>query len=274
MDKNAAGVINPVAIIKESVSGWFKNLFPLVLLYAVNIVLTFILDVSKMALGASRADHPSLYTAVMLLETLVVLICGAFVGLVLLEFFKKVTEEGRVSFLVAASEAKAAASCYLKALGLLVLFIFVSVVAATLILVAGRVYYAGAGPQGPKLAALLAASTVFVVMVIATAWYGFFFSLSPLVAAFEKKRVIASFKESRARIRGNALRLLVVYLAFAIFYVGTGLLMVFVVGRIGHDRRLLDIVDPVLATLFMPLWMVLLYVSYKKVTQAKQSKNS
>ena len=152
---------------------------------------------------------------------------------------------------------------------LLLSFVAVVFLIAFLVFVAGDAFYKGPGAPGIKLAVLVATSTIFVVLVLAGAWYGFFFTLAPLIGAFEKKGAWLSFRESRARIRGNALRYLAVVASFIIFYVAVGLLGYFVLTHFSHSRFLLRKLDPAMAALFGPLWLAVWYFCYEKLTASK-----
>jgi hypothetical protein len=118
---------------------------------------------------------------------------------------------------------------------------------------------------------LIGTSTVFVATLIAVAWYGFYYCLAPLIAAYEKKRVVVAFRESRQRVRGRALRTLAALLIFVVGYFGIGLLVFFALKPFIPQRSLERALDPVLITLFGPLWITLWYQAYTRLTEIKDT---
>lgn len=271
MSDSDTGVLHPMAILKESVNGWFKNLIPLVLFYSVNVILSFMLkSTNEMASVHASLVRPWMASAVVALEVILTAILSSFVCFFSINYFKKFREEQRAAFMPVYQQACAGFAGYLKTMIVLFVLTLGALSIAVLFSEWGKNYYWAPGPNSFRMAVLLAASTVSVVLSIATAWYGFFFLFSPLIAAFEKKGVFSAIRESRARVRGNALRLLAPFLLFGIFYFVFGILIIFIATRFTRDRRILDFIDPAMVMLFAPLALVLWFVSYRKLKELKK----
>ncbi|MFH0940765.1 MAG: hypothetical protein V1840_02795 [Candidatus Omnitrophota bacterium] len=283
MGNSDAGVLHPIAILKESAAGWFKNLVPLVLLYSINVFLSLMLrSTNEMTAAPASMVKPWIISAVVFLEVILMAVLSSFVCLFIINYFKKFAEEKRSAFMPAYQQTCAGFACYLKAAVMLFIFILGVLSVAMLFSEWGKSYYwakapnllgaNGLGTNSFRMAVLLATSTVSVALSIAAAWYGFFFLFAPLIAAFEKKGVFSAIRESRSRVRGNALRLLAPFLLFCIFYIALGVLMIFIATRFTRDRRILDFIDPAMMALFAPLALILWFVSYKKLTELKEGK--
>ena len=220
MGNSDAGVLHPIAILKESAAGWFKNLIPLVLLYSVNVVLSLMLKATnEMTAAPASMVKPWIVSAVVLFEAVLMAVLSSFICLFIINYFKKFSEGKRSAFMPAYQQACDGFAGYLKAAVMLFIFIVGVLSVAMLFSEWGKSYYwaKGLGANSFRMAVLLGTSTVSVALSIATAWYGFFFLFAPLIAAFEKKGVFSAIRESRARVRGNALRLLAPFLLSVIF---------------------------------------------------------
>ncbi len=152
---------------------------------------------------------------------------------------------------------------------LLALALFALSLAAVLIEAGRKLYIL----DQTNLAAFVGTHLAAVIFIIATGWYGFYFSLGPLVGACEAKGPFAAFRESRRRIRGHMFGYLS---ALALFVLGCGAI---VTGaclgliRLGGERMLLSWVDPLVLALlvfFSPLWLAVWYTSYEQLTRLKK----
>ena len=270
MEKSVQKAIHPMGILKESFLVWWKNLVAVVAIYSITVFLARLLQLSKGMTGSSGASGTNLSLSILfIVELVAVLIANSFLVLVIIYYFKAAKEK-RPSFSSVFEEARRSIISYLKPYFLLLAFVTVVSLTAFLVFVAGDSFYKGPGAFSIiKLAVLVATDTVFVVLVLAGAWYGFFFTLAPLIGGLEKKGAWLSFRESRARIRGNALRYLAIVAAFIVFYVVVGLLGYFVLTHFSHSRFLLRKLDPAMGALFGPLWLAVWYFSYEKLTASK-----
>jgi hypothetical protein len=274
MNNSNTGVLHPIAILKESVAGWFKNLVPLALFYSINVVLSLVLrSTNEMAAGSVTIIKPWVLSSVVLLEVVLMAVLSSFVCLFSINYFGKFLEGKRNAFMPAYQQACAGFSGYLKAMVVLLVFILGVLSVATLFSEWGKNYYWAKGPNNFRMPVLLATSTVSVALSIAAAWYGFFFLFAPLIAAFENKKVFSCLRESRSRVRGNALRLLAPFLLFGVFYFVFGIFIIFIAERFTRDRQVLDFIDPVMVALFAPLALAIWYVSYRKLSELKNEKN-
>ena len=278
MDENKAAVIHPVKIFKDALSAWSGNLIPIIAFYSINIFLAKILQLSSFACGLSGASPAAggagwinlSLTIFFGVAVLLVLVLNSFFCLMVIHYLKA-RPQGRPSFVSVFEEARNGIVPYVRALFLLLIFIFVVTLVGFLFYMAGSAFYGsgGVGARGFKMSVLLLTSTVFVVLFIAACWYGFFFSLAPLVAAFEKKRPLDSMRESRRRVKGNAMRYALAFLFYILTYVAVGLAAYFGLTRLTHDKFILDFLDPVMGTLFGPLWLAVWFISYQRLAELK-----
>jgi len=272
MSDPKTGVFHPVGVLKEAFSVWFKNLIPVVALFCINIFFIRVLQLSKAMSGSVETSWVNLLLTILFgIEVLAVFVLNCFVVVLILNYFKN-AGEARVVFVSVFEEAKKGVIAYLKAFLLLGLFVIIFFIIAIMCLSAGRAFY---GTQtvsyGIRMAVLLAASTVFVVLAISTVWYGFFFSFAPLVAAFEKKGPWASMQESRLRMKGHALRYLFCVVGYLLAYLCVGLMALFILKQLTHERRILNLLDPALSALFMPFWYAIWWKAYQRLSELKKS---
>ncbi len=273
MSNGEAGVLHPIAIVKESAAGWLKNLVPLVLFYSINVVLSLLLRAAnEMAAGTASLINPWIIYSIILLEVVFTAVLSSFVCFFCISYIKKFLEDKRAALMPVYQQACAGFASYFKATAVLFIFVLGVLFAATMFSEWGKQFYWAKGANNYKMAVLLATSTVSVAFSIAAAWYGFFFAFAPLIAAFEKKGVLSAMRESRSRVRGNALRSLSPFLLFGIFYLLVGVLAIFIATRFTRDKQILDYIDPVMLALFAPLALAIWYVSYGKLSELKRSK--
>jgi len=270
MDEKCFVLIHPFEIIKEALSRWAKNFMPVVAICSVSIFTTRIFQLIKNSMGAATSNVAFLLSSLLFLAGLATLIAlNAFICLLAINFLKG-DNQTRPSFASAFDDTRLCIGVYLKALFLLLAFVFAGLLVGYLFLLAGF-FFSSPPLNAGKMAILVAASTVFVVVVISVAWYGCFFSLAPLIAAFEKKGAVASMRESRARIRGNALRYCFIFILFIAVYLGVGLCSYYLLKQVTHQRFVLSMIDPVMNFLFGPIWLALWFVCYQKLTELKIS---
>ena len=211
------------------------------------------------------------FTVLFYLEIFVFIGLHAFLNLMIFYFLR---DQARlVSFPSAFEDAKRRIGPYLKAYFFLLALVLIYLAVAYIFLVVGHFLYASrqvALDHQLKLAVLLISSTIFVVLFMAGFWYGFFFSLGPLIAAFEGKSASVSLRESRFRVKGNALRFLAALLFVILVYIVVGLAGYFVIKYFTHSRFVLRMIDPVLATLFCPLGLAVWLVTYQRLSAIKK----
>jgi hypothetical protein len=272
MNDEKTAVIHPIGIYKESFFVWLKNLIPAAALYSLNFFFSRILQLSKPMSGSIDASPINLaLTVLFVIELLMFAVLNCFFSLIIINYLRD-SREKKASFAAAFEEARRSIVSYLKAV--ILLFVFgagLMFLAVVFFWVGKYPYGTPAAGQGGRVGVLLATSTASVVLIIGAAWYSFFFSLAPLVAAFENKGPVAAFRESRRRVRGNALRYLAVLVLATVLYVAVGLIALFIVMRFTHARRILNLVDPALAALLGPLWLAIWYQTYRKLTELMTS---
>ncbi len=267
-----------LTITKSAFCMWISNLFPLAAIYAALAVIQKSLSVLfrsygpvKQALASRDLSAP---VAVMFgLFVLLNAIVGVFFTLVAINTLRR-EAAGKPFLLEAVKDAAGRLASFFKAFLALCGFVFVGLFLSSFFLEGGKALYAFTSKGGNynlALGILLVSSTIFVVLVIAVAWYGFSFSLAPLVAAYEQKTPIASIKASRDRVRGNALKYLCAVAAGFLFYLVFGLGVLVLITRFTHDRQVLNMLDPAMFVLFGPLWLAAWYASYTKLTELKTS---
>lgn len=276
MTEKNDGKLHPVQISKEVLSLWWKNLIPLVAINAVMLGIQMALATALRVLGPVQAAQrsgeinlnvSSLYGAFVA----ILVVVNSFLYLVAMNFIRS-GRDGKPRLAQAAKDAASRIIPYLKSFFLLWAFFLIGLFVAFAFLTGGKTLYGimtkGAG-HNFALGALLAMSTVFVVAAIAVAWYGFFFSLGPLVAAFEHVSPVASLRASRDRVRGNALRLLSVVAFLVVFYFVVGLGLYAAIMRFTRNKGILDLIDPMMFLVFGPLALVIWYVGYRRLTELR-----
>jgi hypothetical protein len=269
MDNSGTKVIHPIGIFREACRAWGKNLVAVVAIYCITVFLMRLLHLSSRMAGSPSVGWANLSLSLLfVLGFITVLIVNSFFALLIIYYFKAARER-QPFFAAAFEEARQSLLSYLKPYFLLLLFVAIVFLIAVLVFVAGDAFYKGPGAPGIKLAVLVATSTISVVLILTGAWYGFFFTLAPLIGAFEKKGAWLSFRESRARIRGNALRYLAAQVVFLVFYGAVGLAFYFALVHLAHHRFLLTKLDPVMTALFGPLWLALWYLCYEQLAELK-----
>lgn len=271
MSSATSTALNPVAAFVSAARLWIKNFIPIVAIYAVNV---FALRVFQLSLRCASPVPPGSHgaaVAVMLgFEALLVIALGSFISLLVI-FFLKDAGSGRADISATALRVGKAFGCYFSNVLLLLSFFIVGLLIAGAFLAGGHLFYVLRPGALFSLMVLLTTSTVAVALGIAVVWYGFYFTLAPLIAAFENVRPIQAFRESRVRIRGNALRFGLMFAAFVALYMALGLFVYFVLRSAAVDRKILYAIDPAMGALFGPLWLALWLVAYEKLKVKKTS---
>lgn len=259
--------LHPIRVLKDAIMAWANNLIPAVVCYGFCIVLSKSLKWLQPLVEDPQTGWKAWAMPVFFfMDVLAILIINSLLVLVILRYFQRPKEQA-LRWVDALRDAIPRINPYLKASVLLLIFILAITVPAVLLAVAGQSFYKGAMvlPQAVKMAGLLISSTVLVVLGLVAVWYGFFFSLAPLVAAYENKGPWAAMQESRKLVRGNALRYLAIFLLVAIVYVAVGILAVLIITHFTYSRRVLNLVDPVIALLIGPLAIAAWYSVYKRL---------
>ncbi|MFA5039167.1 MAG: hypothetical protein WC732_05760 [Candidatus Omnitrophota bacterium] len=269
MSVTASAVFYPLAAFGSGLSLWARNLIPVVALYGVNVFALRILQLSLRFANPVPQGRLGMFLAVFLgIEALAVIIVGAFVSLLVIHFLKA-GQSQRPVFTDVVENARRQFKSYLGSVVLLVAFFVVGIFLSSAFLTAGHFFYAFHPGTRFGLGILLAASTIAVASAIALVWYGFYFTLSPLVAAFEGKPLVESFRESRSLIRGNAVRYGFLFVMFLAMYMVLGVAVYFVLKSGPVSPRALYAIDPAMGGLFGPLWLSLWLVSYQRLAAAK-----
>lgn len=268
--------MNPLQVCKEALKVWRENLIPLAAINGVMMVLQAGLKMYMKAYAPSGVDTGTsdveAATIIVFGICALVLVCvNSFLTLALINY-ARAPRQGHPYLFSALKDAMTRTVPFLKSLFLLWAFVLVGMSVAALFLAGGKIAYASlikSSGSNIALSVLLASSTVFVVLTISVIWYSFFFSLGPLVAAYEHLPAVASLRASRDRVRGNALRYLIAIASIGILYFVVGLGLYAAITRFTHDKLILDMIDPLLLLVFGPLALVVWYVSYKKLTEMK-----
>lgn len=271
--------MKPLQVCREALKAWKENLIPLVALNGVMMVLqaglkTYMNTLMPAQSGTAASDVSAVTIVAFGLCALVLVCVNSFLTLALINYARE-PRHGRPYLFSALKDAGARVVPFLKSLFLLWAFILVGMSVAALFLGGGKIAYASlikSSGSNIALSVLLATSTVFVVLTISVIWYSFFFSLGPLVAAYEHLPAIASLRASRDRVRGNALRYVVAIAVVGFLYFVIGFGLYGAITRFTHDKLILDMIDPLLLLVFGPLGLVVWYMSYKKLTELKQTK--
>lgn len=261
-------VVNPFDILRASIRAWAGCLFPAAAISCVSVFLARLLRVNIMH-GLQGGSSTLIAAGTFFFQLMVFVVVNAFVSLLILSFVRMNLEGKKdATFQEAWRAAAHALLPYLRVLLGLLLCAATILGAGATVLALGQSYCASCGVSGPKMAVLLTTSTIFVTLVIALVWYGFFLSLAPLIAVFEGCGPVTAIKESRRRVKrhpGAYLASLVLFLAFYVF-IGVGIYVT--VTRFTSERLILNLIDPSLAAFLGPLWLSIWYTSYKRLSVA------
>lgn len=262
-------ILGPLVVVKEAAALWARNIVAASGLCSIGIFLARILHrLVQPAMIPSCGGMDAGGALIFGGAFCVFLVLNSLLCLFLLNIFR---QNKQWPLLAPFREAVKELPAYLKALFSLWGFLLAATGAAYLFLVGGNIFYAGPAPQGLKMIMLVAASMVFVVLLIAGAWYGFFLSLAPIIAAFEGRAVWDAFKLSRNRLRGNAARYLAVFVFIGLIYAGLALAGYHGVGGLVGRREAVGAVEGIAGILVGPIWLAAWLVAYQKLTMLKET---
>ncbi len=265
-------VFRPMGAFGASLRLWASNFIPIVAIHGVNVFAARVLKLSVRCVTPLPPGRPGMLLTVLLgIEAVAVIVLSAFVSLFILGYLRD-AQGRRPLFADIFRQTCVRFPGYISSVFMLFVFFVVGISLAGAFLVGGHVLYAQHPATSLALGMLLATSTVAVALAIAVVWYGFYFTLAPLIAGFENKPVIQAFRESRSRIRGQALRYASVFLIFVALYLALGLTAYFVLRMAAVAPRVLYTIDPAMGALFGPLWLALWLVCYARVGEAKKHK--
>ncbi len=258
--------VNPLAIFGESARAWAGCLLPTVAFSCVSVFFARLLRLNILDIAGSTNVTSSKFIF-LIADVVVFVAANSLASLLILSFIRFFTDGKKVISLREAAGATARAlPKYLSAVLLLLSCAAAVLAVGTAVLTFGNRYCTTCGVSGLKLAALLGSGTFFVVMVIAMFWYGFYFSLAPLVGGFEGLGAVASARESRRRVKKQPGAYLAALALFAALYILVGVVVYFTLTRFTSERFVLNMIDPALAALLGPLWLAVWYTSYRKLS--------
>ncbi|MFA5315500.1 MAG: hypothetical protein WC409_06140 [Candidatus Omnitrophota bacterium] len=270
MTKDASVEFHPVRVFGTSLGLWVKNFIPIVAIHGVNVFAGRVLQLSVRCVSPLPPGRPGVLLTVLLgIEVVAVIVLSAFISLFVLGYLKN-AHGRRPLFTEVFRQTCSRFGGYLCGVFALLAFFVVGISLSGAFLMAGHILYAQHPATPLALGALLTTSTIAVALAIAVVWYGFYFTLAPLIAGFENKPVFQAFRESRSRIRGQALRYASAFLIFVVFYLALGLGAYFVLRGAVVAPRVLYAIDPAMGALFGPLWLALWLVSYDRVGELKR----
>ena len=266
MGEDARG-FNVRAVWQLSLSVWARHLIVFAALSSLSYFGLKLLRGAKRASGWLMPEAAPWMTAgVLLLLVLAWVAVQGFVTLLILGHFRRFSRAARLVFSEVFVEARRCWGRYVLSVILLMGLALFGLTLGVALLEAGRMLYVA---DHSNLTGLVATHLAAVVFIIALGWYGFYFSLGPLVAAYEAKGPLAAFRESRRRIRGHVLGYMLPLSLFALGYLAIGLSLYFGLTALGAGRDAVSWVDPVMLVFFSPLWLALWYTSYDHLTQMK-----
>lgn len=266
MTNGASGEFHPVRVFGESLGLWARNFIPIVTIHGVNVFAAHVLQLSVRCVSpVPRGRAGMLLTVLMGIEALAVIVLSAFISLIVLGYLKNSQGRRRPLFVEVFRQACSGFGGYVSGVFMLLGFFVVGISLAGAFLIGGHFLYAQHPAMHAAPGMLLATSTVAVALGIAVVWYGFYFTLAPLIAGFENKPVLRAFRESRSRIRRQALRYAGAFFIFAVLYLALGLAAYFVLRVTSASPRVFYAIDPMMGALFGPLWLALWLVGYEQI---------
>lgn len=269
MTENKKEVLSPLGVLKSALWKWRKNAVAVVAIYSLTLFLTqalkFYLTISR-SFGVHFGEWAVLvFSAIMCVGVFFV---NTFISLMVIQYFLN-SGASSISFDRAFDGARQHFFDYFKSFLLCVVIVFTLAGFGLFFFVAGGMYFGPHAPGGVKIPALLLTSLAAVVLWIAFAWYAFFFSLAPLIAAFEHKGAGVSLQLSKSRIKQCPWRYLLTLLSAVALYFSVGMLFYVVTAVLIKAKNLLAWIDPVTMALWAPLWLGAWVFSYQKLTEMK-----
>lgn len=261
----------PIVIFRQSFCQWRKNAFAVIAIYSLTLFLTYALRfysaISRefyicMGEWVASAFLTVMYAAVFFLNS--------FLTLIVIHYFLGDNKK-RVTFDAAFHGARGTITLYFKSLLFYISIVFILAGFGLFFFAAGRTYFGPQSPAGVNIPVLLITSTITVILWIASVWYGFFFSLAPLISAFEGKGARVALGVSKSRIKNCPWRYLAVFLIFLSLYFFAGVIIYAVAAVFAGGKRVLGWIDPVMMALWTPLWLGIWVHSYQKLKAMKES---
>ncbi len=255
------------AVWRLSLSVWARHLIVFTALSSLSYFGLKLLRGAKRATGWFMPEAAPWVTAgILLLLVLALVAVQGFVTLLIIGHFRRFSRAAGLVFSEVFVEARRSWGRYVLSVILLLSLALFGLTLAVALIEAGRMLYVA---DQTNLTGLVATHLAAVIFIIALGWYGFYFSLGPLVAAYETKGPFAAFRESRRRIRGQVLGYMLTLSLFAFGYMVIGLSLYFGLTALGAGRGFLSWVDPAMLILFSPLWLAVWYTSYDHLTRLK-----
>ncbi len=254
----------PLVIFKKSFLQWQRNALAVISIYSLTILSAYALKFYSFISRelyihtgewAASAFSTAMYAAVFFLNS--------FITLVVAHYFLR-GDKKRVSFDIAFQGARETITPYFKALLFYLSIMFLLGGLGLFFFIAGRAHFGPQAAGGVNMPALLTTSTATVVLWIAFFWYGFFFSLAPLISVFENTGMAAALSASKSLIKKCPWRYLAVFLIFLGLYFFVGVILYTIAAAFsGGKYILLGWIDPVMMVLWAPLWIGLWVYSYQ-----------
>lgn len=272
MGKTASTSICIVGILREAFKAYARQFVPILAFSALNIFLFRILQLVRPIDSAEAFAPLQIFSLVLFFcAWFSVIGLSAFLNIMIINYVR--SQEKKVSFTEAFDDARTRIIPYLKAYFLQIVIVLAYLVPALIVQTVGRYVYLSQQPaisQAMRMMVLLITSTIFVTLLIAAFWYYFFFSLGPLLNAFENVGARRALRESRMRVKGNALRYLGVFSVIVLAYFLIGLTALMVVRLFTQNPFVLRKVDPLLMMFFIPLALSAWWLSYQRLTELKK----
>jgi hypothetical protein len=270
MTNGTSVVFHPIGAFGASLRLWARNFIPIVAIHGVNVFAARVLQLSVRCATPLPPGRSGMQLTVLLgIEVVAVIVLSAFVSLFVLGYLKDAAGR-RPLFAETFRRTCSRFGGYVSVFLCSGVFCHRSMFSGAF-LVGGHILYAQHPATLWRWGCFWPQAQSAVALAIAVVWYGFYFTLAPLVAGFESKPVIQAFRESRSRIRGQALRYASVFVMFVIFYLALGLAVYFIMCMAAVAPRVLYAIDPAMGALFGPLWLALWLVCYEQIKSLKRT---
>jgi hypothetical protein len=250
-----------LSVWRQAVAVWARHIVVFSALSSVSYFVLMLLRAARDAMGGLTSYGSG---STLFLLVLFWIAAHGFVTLLIIGHYRRFGRGEEQAFGASFSEACRGWGAYFASVLMLLGLAVFGLAMAVVLLEAGRMLYV-IGRENIVL--LVGTHLAAVLFVIATGWYGFYFSLAPLVAAYESQPALEAFRRSRRRIRGRALPYMATLSLFVFGYMVVGLGLYFGLKALGAGRPLLAWVDPAMVILFSPLWLALWYTCYERLAQ-------
>jgi len=256
-----------VGVWRACLSVWARHIVVFAALSSVAYFALKLLRGGKRAVGWLLPEASALaYAGVLIVLVLLWVTVQGFLSLLILAHFRRLSRGAALSFGECFTEARRAWGRYVLNVLMLLGLAFFGLSLSLMLIEAGRMLYVA---DQTNMMSLVATHLAAVIFIIAMGWYGFYFSLAPLVGAYESRGPLDAFRESRRRIRGRATGYMVALSLFGLGYMALGLGLYYGLTHAGCSPDALSWVDPVMLVLFAPLWLALWHTSYERLTQLR-----